>query len=66
MGAFEKGRSAELIGGPGTPCWTALEVNENTCATLIVDVDSITINELANILQILRRVIGNILNNLGY
>ncbi len=58
---FGKGWSAELIGSPSAPCRATHEVNNNTCAILIKDDHSITINELVNILQILPCCILNLI-----
>ncbi len=64
--AFKKERSVELIGGPGMPCRATHKVNKNTCATLIVDGDSITSNELADMLQISSGSVNNILKDIGF
>ncbi len=47
------------IGVSDVSCWATYEVNENTCPTIITQDDSITINELANMLPILPCSIQN-------
>lgn len=49
----EKGQtSARLKGGPGAPSWVSIKLNASTSATFLADNPSLTLNELANLMQL--------------
>ncbi len=46
-------RSKEVKGGPSAPYWTVHEVNANTTATIIQEEPTLTLKQLAGMLETL-------------
>ncbi len=54
-----------LEGGPGAPCQQMVTIVQNTCATFVVDDDSHTLEEIAQLANISKLSAAWIMKKLG-